>query len=214
VKVTYSDRFHCQVLPEHFDTVMKHIIIRINQLKDGTGNQHSNVNDDPYDRQEKSPRERACQIVGEYAINVFIRGYEEGFIKFDEFRTMMNAMPSGDDGGTDVLGYRIDVKTSARQTDLPPLEFCISLTDWEKNTKAQENDIFVLAVCEKGYIDPENRILKVDLLCFAYVEEIDRWVEKYRKFKKKWIRHGKDCKPLSELPYQTAMKSQMGIISM
>lgn len=212
--ISYSDKFHCQVKPEHFDTVLKHIKIRISQLNDGTANQDSNVNKDPVVRKEKSPREKACQIIGEYVINVLIRGYQEGFIKFDEFRTLMNSMPSGDDGGSDVIGHRIDVKTSARTSTLPQMEYCISLTDWEKTVKAQKRDIFVLALCEEGYIDGENGIFKADLIGFAYVEEIDRWVKKYRKFRDKWIIHAKDCHPLSELPMETSLKNKSGIITM
>jgi hypothetical protein len=188
-----------QVNEHHFDKVAFHAKKRILQLHTGEANLYSAVHKDGETRMAAAPIDRTIGVIGEYAINVYMRGKIEGFLKFDEFRTEMNGKPAGDDGGSDVPGFPIDIKTSAmRSTRLKTLDYHLPIPPKDR----RDGNVFVLGLVDKGYLDIENRKMIVDIIGWAHDKEFTQ----YRStgvFEGKYVIKARELHPMIEFPYDS-----------
>ena len=192
------------VQKQHWPKVEYHTQVRIDQLiKYCNSNPNSHIHQNELDRYQKAPEERNLQMAGEYTINVYVYGsYDLGFKMFDASRTEMNSKPIGDDGGKDVYGHFIDIKTSLIRGNLPASRYHLSITDYEK--ERDPNNILVLGLCPLSEFKPKEHILGTLLMGWCYAWEVDRWSPKerpvYGQFKDKWIRQAWKLHPMEHMP--------------
>lgn len=210
MKITTSDiiRYDISSIPDDYALVDKHARKRIQQFYDKEANQISKVYDDWRERVENYPKNAYCQMMGEYAINVFVRGPVAGVQAFNEFRQWMNAHPGESDGKTDVLGYQIDIKTSSMSKGSDEfLDYHLIVPPNDKQpmhlevTDKPEN-VFVLGLVSKGHCDTEAGIMIVHIVGWCWNHDIDVIIG---TFGEKFVLKADELRPMEEFPYEVAL---------
>jgi len=205
------------IVPDQYRNLVRyHATKRMDQMEKGEANKYSKVHEDEKVREEKHPLNSYTQMITELAMCDYIYGPIEGPIQFDKSRTIMNDNPKGDDGGSDVPGFQIDVKGSYMKKSQNFFEYALSVALDDKydprkdKFKGKPESIYVLALCKKDHIQTKKGIMAAHLIGWCWDCEINTIYDVYKKvFKNKFILEAKDLHPMHEFPDKWEMLNRI-----
>ena len=185
-----------------------HTNIKYQQFLNGEIPFNSHVYKDEEERKKKYPINNACGNSGELVINQWVDGRLQGMRGFNMERTLCNHYPKESDGGSDVLGFRLDVKTTYMQyfgtEGQSHLKKWLAVRPHERH----EGNIYVLALIGRDkilFLDastclPITRVV-VDLVGWLRDEELPNYVVWYGDFKGAHIHRAQELHPMVEFPW-------------
>jgi len=201
--IKYDDWIEYRITND-FSMVDFHAQKRITQMYEGEANEQSTVYTDPEKRLKKFKIDGYMQMGGEYAGNVHVLGSVNGPQKFDENRAYMNANPKTDDLGSDIIGYQIDVKTSAMRGTQDFMDYCLPVPEKDRykpkgKHKGLPEIAFVLGLVKQGNLHVANKLFIVYLIGWAWDHDLPKFVMADGIFKEKYIIDVPCLRPMSEL---------------
>ena len=204
-------------VPDQYRNLVRyHASKRIEQMELKLANIETKVYETLEERKKKFPLNAYTQMITELAMCVYIYGPTEGPKQFDKARKIMNDNPKGDDGGSDVPGFQIDVKGSYMEKSQDFFEYALSVAPSDKYNpnkekfKGKPESLFVLALCKKDHIQTKKGPMIAHLIGWCWDCEIHTIYDVYKKvFKNKFILEVKDLHPMREFPDKQEMLNRI-----
>ena len=215
--VTTFDIWRYPIPEQYIDLIRFHATKRIEQMELKLANEESKIYKNPEKRKKEFPLNAYTQMVTEFAMCDYIYGPVEGPIQFDKSRTAMNDNPKGDDGGSDVPGFQIDVKGSYMKESQNFFDYVLSVPPcdkydpWKEKFKGKPESIFVLALCKKDDLQTKEGRMVAHLIGWCWDCEINIIYNSYKNgtFKNKYILESRDLHPMHEFPKPEEMLNRI-----